>query len=106
MMAEPLTFDFTKPITRAEKFLQFHEANPQVFQMLEMLAAKLVARGRKKIGIGLLTEVLRWEYYMVTDDPNSEWKLNNNLRAYYARLLVEKHPEWESVFELRQQRST
>lgn len=106
MMTEQVAFDFTKPVTRKEQFEAFHAANPQVFKNLEMLAEKLIARGRKKIGIGLLMEVLRWDYYMASSDPNSDYELNNNYRAYYARLLIEKHPEWSHAFELRKQRST
>ena len=104
MMAQS-AFDFTKPLTRAEKFEEFHAKNPQVFQELEKLAEVMIRKGRKKIGIGLLFEVLRWEFYMNTDDPNSEFKLNNNYRSHYARLLVERHPELDGALELRHLRS-
>lgn len=106
MMAEQITFDYTKPITRKEQFEAFHDANPQVYANLEKLATQLIAKGRRKIGIGLLTEVLRWEFYLQTEDPNSEYAINNNYRSYYARLLVERHPEWNEAFELRHLRST
>lgn len=98
-------FDFSVALTHAEKFEEFHKANPEVFQMLEVLASSLIARGRKKIGIGFLCEVLRWNYYMETSDPNSEFKLNNNYRPYYARLLIERHPSWADAFEIRNLRS-
>lgn len=103
-MTQP-AFDFTKPLTRAEKFEDFHAHNPQVFAELEKLAQVMIRKGRKKIGIGLLFEVLRWEFYMNTDDPNSEFKLNNNLRSHYSRLLIERHPELEGALEIRALRS-
>jgi hypothetical protein len=53
----------------------------------------------------MLLEVLRWNYYMKTDDPNSDFKINNNYAPYYARLLIEKHPEWSDLFQLREMRS-
>lgn len=104
MMSQP-AFDFTKPLTRAEKFHDFHAHNPQVFAELEKLAQVMIAKGRKKIGIGLLFEVLRWEFYMNTDDPNSEFRLNNNYRSHYARLLIERNPELTDALELRHLRS-
>ena len=98
-------FDFTKPLTKADAFLQFHARNPQVFAELEKLAQVMIRKGRKKIGIGLLFEVLRWEFYMNTDDPNSEFRLNNDYRSRYSRLLIERHPELEGAIEVRALRS-
>ena len=97
---------FNFNLTIAEKFDAFHEKNPQVFVLLESMAKEMIeSRNRRKIGIGLLCEVLRWNYYMNTNDPNSEFKINNNYRAHYARMLVSAHPEWEDVFFLRPLRS-
>jgi hypothetical protein len=69
------------------------------------MTRELVNRGRGKIGIKMLFEVLRWNYYMTTSDPNSDFKINNNYAPYYARLILERHPEWDGIFELRSIRS-
>ena len=97
------TLDFTKPLTRKERFEQFHEANPHVYENLEELAFKLVNRGVKRFGISLLYENLRWHFLMTT--TGDEFRLNNNFRSHYARLLIENHPEWESLLEIRELRS-
>ena len=52
-----------KDLTPAERFMVFHNANPQVFNHLQDMAKELIARGRKRIGINMLLEVLRWNYY-------------------------------------------
>lgn len=100
-----MELDFTTELTPAERFTEFHSRNPQVYQALEDMAFQLVKRGRKKIGINMLLEVLRWNYYMKTDDPNSDFKINNNYAPYYSRLLIENNPDWANVFELRKIRS-
>ena len=100
-----LELDFDIELTPAEKFERFHELNPQVFSALEKMTTELTNRGRKRIGIKMLFEVLRWNYYMDTNDPNSDFKINNNYAPYYSRLLIDKHPEWANVFELRTIRS-
>lgn len=100
-----LELDFDIELTPAEKFERFHELNPQVFNALESMTNELTNRGRKRIGIKMLFEVLRWNYYMETSDPNSDFKINNNYAPYYSRLLIDKHPEWANVFELRTIRS-
>ena len=100
-----MELDFSTELTPAERFEQFHQRNPQVYSALVSMTAELVNRGRRKIGIKMLFEVLRWNYYMETDDPNSDFKINNNYAPYYARLIIADHPEWENVFELRTIRS-
>ena len=92
-------------LTNLDKFLEFHNANPQVYVALEDMTNQLLLRGRRKIGIGFLCEVLRWNHFMSTDDPNSDFKINNNYRAHYARLLIQRNPSWADVFELRTIRS-
>jgi hypothetical protein len=89
-------------LTMSEKFVVFHLNNPRVFKELEAMTEQMMARGRSRIGIAMLFEVLRWNFYMGTNDPNSEFKLNNNYRSFYARLLMDLHPEWGQVFELRE----
>jgi len=87
--------------TIQEQFEEFHRLNPSVYRRLAAMARQLLARGRKKIGIAMLFEVLRWQYYVNTNDPSSEWKLNNNYRSRYARLMA-KEPEFSEVFEVRE----
>ena len=103
--AQALTLDFTQPITRTEKFEEFHRANPHVLTNLEALADKLIRRGQTHIGIGYLFEILRYESFMRTEDTDSDFKLNNNYRSRYARILLERHPEWSEVISVRNLRS-
>lgn len=57
------------------------------------------AAGRTRIGVGMLFEVLRWHSQRATTgDP---FRLNNSYRSRYARLLIERRPEWAHLFELR-----
>ena len=81
------------------QFEAFHRLNPWVLRALESLAADYLKRGATRIGIGMLFEVLRWRY--VTATEGDEFRLNNNFRSRYVRLLIERHPEWESAFEVR-----
>lgn len=106
---EQLTFNTALLIpavgnTIQERFESFHAANGWVFRALEQLTADHVARGRLRVGIGMLFEVLRWHYGRTTS--GGEFRLNNNYRSRYVRLLVEQHPEWVDVFELRELRAS
>lgn len=85
--------------TIREAFLRFHAENPHVYDELVRLARQAHDRGARKIGIGMLFEVLRWGHLLRTS--GDDFKLNNNYRSYYARLILHRHPELDGIFELR-----
>jgi hypothetical protein len=86
--------------TMAQRFEQFHQDNLHVYSTLVRLAKQWVAHtGRGKLGIGALYERARWEIAIQTKDP--DYRLNNNFRAFYARLMMHNEPELRGLFELR-----
>ncbi len=87
------------------QFTRFNRENPDVYRRLVEMAMQLHDRGRTKIGIGMLFEVLRWETMMRTEDLTSSFKLNNNYRSRYARLIMRSYPELDGIFNLREIRS-
>ncbi|MEU5434518.1 hypothetical protein AB0G73_14240 [Streptomyces sp. NPDC020719] len=87
-----------------ERFEAFHQLNPWILEQLEVLTVDCVDRGLKRVGIGMLFEVLRWQYGRATQ--GEPWKLNNDFRSRYARRLLDLHPEWSSLFETRRIRTT
>ncbi|MFJ7422717.1 hypothetical protein ACIQXD_29560 [Streptomyces uncialis] len=86
-----------------ERFEAFHRLNPWVMRHLENLTSDAIDRGFRRVGIGMLFELLRYRYGEAT--RGDEFRLNNNYRSRYVRLLIECHPEWHSHFELRALRS-
>lgn len=89
-----------------QDFLDFHEVNPWVYDELVRLARRAKSRGRNHFGIKMIYEVVRWERYIQTSDPNDDsWKLNNNYSSRYARLIMEKESDLKDLFELRELRS-
>ncbi len=88
----------------AAEFLAFHQANPAVYDELVKLARQAKAKGREKIGIGMLWEVLRWHFWLETKG-DEEFKLNNNHRSRYARLIMGLEADLAGVFQTRELRS-
>lgn len=97
-MVEPEPLD--PEATIGERFEAFHAANPWVYETLEKLTADWIARGKTRIGMKMLVEVLRWQYGRTTTD-STPFKLNNNYTSRYARQLIAEHPEWAGAFETR-----
>jgi len=91
-------------MTITEKFHQFHRENPHVYQTL-------VAKCRQyrrhnpgaKIGIATLWENMRWDYMMSTE--HQDFKLNNNYRSHYARLIMDCNHDLRDIFEIREMRA-
>lgn len=79
---------------------EFHQDNPEVELMLFRLAMGVRMRGYKTYGLPALWEVLR--YNMAIEFPNRDYKFPNGYKAYYARLLMLKHPALEDFFRIRE----
>lgn len=88
--------------TLEQRFRAFHAANGWVFDALVALTAEYVKGGATRVSINMLTEVLRYRRGATVGDT---YKLNNSFRAFYARLLMQEHPEWDGLFETRRQRT-
>lgn len=90
--------------TTAARFEEFHRRNPTVYRTLVRLAREWVnSTGRNKVGIGALYEVARWQIAIDTNDP--DYKINNDFRAYYSRLIMAQEPDLADLFELRRSKA-
>lgn len=85
-----------------ERFARFHAANPHVYDRLVELAREWKRRRGERVGIGMLFEVLRWEVAMQTS--GDEFRLNNDFRSYYARLIMQREGDLAGIFETRRSR--
>ena len=70
-------------------FFEFHAHNPQVYTLLVKFARQAKAAGRKKFGMKMLFERVRWYQEIETNDPTG-LKLNNNYTSRYARLIQQQ----------------
>jgi hypothetical protein len=101
-MSDQYEFEFHAKTKLAIKFELFHASNPQVYAALVSLARRFRAKNRSaQTGIKMLYEVLRWEYFLATDSQD-EYKLSNSYTAFYARLIMQKEPDLDGIFNLKQ----
>jgi hypothetical protein len=84
-----------------DSFEEFHRANPNVYTLLVKFARQAKAAGMKKYGIASLFERLRW-HISIELKSEQAFKLNNNFRSRYARLIMEHEPDLDGFFELRE----
>lgn len=94
-------FDETR-IDRA--FAAFHDEHPEVYSEFRRAAEQLFDAGIEHYGAGAIFEALRF-HSAVNSGKDGGFKLNNNFRSRYARLLMTEDPRFREFFETRKLRS-
>jgi alpha-acetolactate decarboxylase len=90
-----------KPSNSLEKrFWEFHKENPHVYALFNRFAMDVVASKRERFAVSPIIERIRW--YTAIETRNDAFKINNNFRAYYARLWMRNNPEYENLFSTRE----
>lgn len=98
-MEDQLELGFGKQMGAMEKkFLKYHAENPNVYAALVDLARKSRRyRPDRVIGIQMLFEVLRWNYY-TSIYTTEEYKFPNAFAAGYSRLIMKNEPDLKGIF--------
>lgn len=95
------------PKSIRERFIDFHRANPDVYDLFEQFTNEAIAAGMKRVGAKFVFERIRWEILVATSGAGycvaskRLLKLNNNFTAWYARLFMARNRAHVGVFELR-----
>ena len=85
------------------RFEKFHERNPHIYSNLCSLARQWKEADNEVVGIGMLFEVLRWDNGIKT--TGEKYKLSNDFRSRYSRLIHEQEEDLRDLFRLRELRS-
>jgi len=87
-----------------EKFEEYHNNNPIVYETLVKLAKEAKQAGKKKLGIKLLVERARWEFMFKLKSDDS-FKINNDFTSRYARLIMKQEKDLDGFFDLKRIRT-
>ena len=82
------------------QFVAFHPTYPGVYVTLVDLAFQWKDSGHDRVGIGMLFELIRWNQG-IRGTESEQFRLNNNLRSRYARLIMANNPDLAGFFEVR-----
>lgn len=85
----------------ARRFRIYHRDNPLVYVKMVEFARQVVARGYRRYGIGAITERLRWHFNFEVN-TTEEFKISNDFRAYYARLIMMQEADLAGLFLTKQ----
>ena len=100
--AEPVSIDRARELQL--ECNAFHEAHPDCWDAFVRYAFELIARGYRHGGARAVFERIRWQT-PAGGDGVSEFKLNNNFAALYARRFARVWPSHSEFFRTRVQLS-
>lgn len=85
------------------RFSRFHEANPEVYASLVRMARRLKSSGQSTYSISGIYEVVRFDRF--TSSNGTPYRLSNDFRSRYARLIMDREEDLQGFFALRELRS-
>jgi hypothetical protein len=86
------------------RFLEFHQANPAIYEMIVRFCRDVRKyNAKRRTSIDLIWGRLRWELSIEVNPMGLEdYKLNNDFRSRYARLVMAQEPDLDGIFEVRE----
>ena len=86
-----------------KKWWEFHKANPHIYRLFEKYSFDVIKAGHKKCSHWRIMNQIRWYDLTETEKPNGEqYKISNDYIAYYARLFMHCHPEYNGFFNVKE----
>lgn len=83
-----------------QEFLEYLPENLHVWEAFEREALLVARKGFKHYSARTIIHVLR--HHSALTEKGGEWKLNNNISPYLARLFALVHPGHAHLFEFRE----
>lgn len=101
-VARAIAAESIRPGALEDRFREYHAKHPAVYAELVARARAIKARGFRHYSIDTIFSALRYDSDLARGRERDGFVLNNNHRAYYARLIHEQEADLRGFFELRQ----
>ncbi len=108
--------DFVKScgVSIQRAFEKFHENNPHVYKLFEKETKHaIIDKNKKKLSAKMIINAIRWNIFLETvddveftdkDGNKTVFRINDAYTSRYARLFIQKNPEYENIFNLKELR--
>jgi hypothetical protein len=83
----------------ARRWLEWERLNPAFYPLFCQFAAQAIRHGHSRLSAWLVVNMIRWETTIVTQ--GSEYKVSNEVIAYYSRMWLVDHPAYPDFFETK-----
>jgi len=83
-----------------QNFEQYDTHHPEIWKQFRDITFRLIFRNVKHYGAKAIFEIIR--YHRTIEYGDTDYKVNNNYTAYYARKFMRKFPGHQNFFETRE----
>lgn len=87
-----------------KEFLLWFPENEHIWIAFVSESSKVINAGFRHYSARTIIHVLR--HHSALAETRSEWKINNNISPYLARLFALVHPEHKDLFEYRKTKAS
>lgn len=95
----------TEATSIEDRFRKYHEANPHIYHKIVEKARQVKRLGRvKTYSVAAIFEVIRYEALIVSR-AGEPFKLSNDFRSRYARLIMDQERDLAGFFTVRELRA-
>lgn len=99
----PLRLSGSRREEMEEQFERFLAEHPIVWELFVRFTMQRIYEGFEHYSVNGIFERIRWETDKAKVDQTKEFKLNNNLRPFFARRFMSIWPEHDGFFRTRKQ---
>ena len=85
--------------TLADRFNEYDQSNPQVWQLFKQFARDAYQAGHGRFSAQSIIERIRWKTSV--EPRGGEFKINNDFVACYARKFHKENPHLDGFFRTR-----
>ncbi len=89
-----------KETTLLNRFTDFDEKNPEVYELFVRFTFEAIKRGHKRLSAWMIANRIRWETTIVT--VNCEYKISNDYIALYSRKFMKDYPQFNGFFRIKE----
>lgn len=82
---------------------QYDKDHSDIWIEFEKIALNLIDRGIKHYGAKAIFEIIRY-WRTIKKIEDKDFKVNNNYTQYYAKKFMNKYPEYDGFFEIRERK--
>ena len=86
------------------RFEKFHHDNPRVYELIVKFSRQVKDAGLNGYSINAVFERIRW-FVFIDLKSREPFKLSNDFRSRYARLVMRQENDLKEFFETRELRS-
>jgi hypothetical protein len=82
-----------------QMIINYHEKNPHLYKAFKQFSSNAYGLGYKYFSAEMIINRMRWQTMIEAKDDS--FKIKNDVKPFYARMLMAKYKKYNNFFKLR-----